>query len=41
MNITHAVTENIVGDKLEAIFNRQKELMDKYTGQSDEKEINP
>lgn len=30
MNITHAVTENIVGDKLEAIFKRQKELMDKY-----------
>ena len=30
MNITHAVTENIVGDKLEAIFNRQKELMGKY-----------
>lgn len=30
MNITHAVSENIVGDKLEAIFNRQKELMGKY-----------
>lgn len=30
MNITHAVTENIVGDKLEAIFSRQKELMGKY-----------
>ena len=30
MNITHAVTEEIIGDKLEAIFNRQKELMDKY-----------
>lgn len=30
MNITHAVREEIVGDKLEAIFNRQKELMFKY-----------
>lgn len=30
MNITHAVSENITGDKLEAIFNRQKELMEKY-----------
>jgi len=30
MNITHAVSEEIVGDKLEAIFNRQKELMAKY-----------
>ena len=30
MNITHAVHEDIVGDKLEAIFNRQKELMEKY-----------
>lgn len=30
MNITHAVSEEIKGDKLEAIFNRQKELMDKY-----------
>lgn len=30
MNITHAVSENISGDKLEAIFNRQKELMAKY-----------
>lgn len=30
MNITHAVEEKIEGDKLEAIFNRQKELMEKY-----------
>lgn len=30
MNITHAVSEEVVGDKLEAIFNRQKELMSKY-----------
>ena len=30
MNITHAKHEDITGDKLEAIFNRQKELMDKY-----------
>ena len=30
MNITHAVSEEVVGDKLVAIFNRQKELMDKY-----------
>lgn len=30
MNITHAVEERIEGDKLEAIFNRQKELMGKY-----------
>lgn len=30
MNITHAVSENISGDKLEAIFERQKELMSKY-----------
>lgn len=30
MNITHAVSEEIVGDRLEAIFYRQKELMDKY-----------
>ena len=30
MNITHAVNEVIKGDKLEAIFNRQKELMEKY-----------
>lgn len=30
MNITHAVKEEIKGCKLEAIFNRQKELMEKY-----------
>lgn len=30
MNITHAKTEEIKGDRLEAIFNRQKELMEKY-----------
>lgn len=30
MNITHAVTEKVNCDKLEAIFNRQKELMSKY-----------
>lgn len=30
MNITHAVSENISGDKLKAIFDRQKELMAKY-----------
>ena len=30
MNITHAVEEKIEGDRLKAIFNRQKELMDKY-----------
>ena len=30
MNITHAKTEEVCGDKLEAIFNRQKELMAKY-----------
>lgn len=30
MNITHAVDEIIEGDKLIAIFNRQKELMEKY-----------
>ena len=30
MNITHAEHEEIVGDKLIAIFNRQKELMEKY-----------
>lgn len=30
MNITHAVSEEVVGDKLVAIFNRQRELMDKY-----------
>lgn len=30
MNITHAISEEIHGDKLVAIFNRQKELMGKY-----------
>lgn len=30
MNITHATVERIEGDKLEAIFNRQKSLMEKY-----------
>ena len=30
MNITHAVDEEIHGDKLEAIFARQRELMEKY-----------
>lgn len=30
MNITHAEHEDIQGDRLEAIFNRQKELMNKY-----------
>lgn len=30
MNITHAVTEEVRGDKLKAIFTRQKELMEKY-----------
>ena len=30
MNITHAIEEKIEGDKLIAIFNRQKELMEKY-----------
>lgn len=30
MNITDAVEEKISGDKLSAIFNRQKELMKKY-----------
>lgn len=30
MNITHAIKENVKGDKLIAIFNRQKELMEKY-----------
>lgn len=30
MNITHAVNEEVNCDGLEAIFNRQKELMDKY-----------
>ena len=30
MNITHAVSEEVVGDKMLAIFARQKELMEKY-----------
>ena len=30
MNITHAVKEDVTGDKLVAIFNRQQELMNKY-----------
>ena len=30
MNITHAVVEEVHGDKLVAIFERQKELMNKY-----------
>ena len=30
MNITHAVHEEVTGDKLQAIFTRQKELMEKY-----------
>lgn len=30
MNITHAVKENVNGDLLNAIFDRQKELMNKY-----------
>lgn len=30
MNITHAMHEEVTGDKLQAIFTRQKELMDKY-----------
>lgn len=30
MNITHAVNEEVNCDGLEVIFNRQKELMDKY-----------
>lgn len=30
MNITHAEHEEVTGDKLVAIFNRQKELMEKY-----------
>lgn len=30
MNITHATTERVEGDKLQAIFTRQKELMEKY-----------
>ena len=30
MNITHAISEEIEGEALQAIFNRQRELMDKY-----------
>lgn len=30
MNITHAEKETVTGDRLVAIFNRQKELMEKY-----------
>lgn len=30
MNITHATNEEVVGDKLKAIFQRQAELMGKY-----------
>jgi dimeric dUTPase (all-alpha-NTP-PPase superfamily) len=30
MNITHATEEQIIGDKLQAIFKRQSELMEKY-----------
>ena len=30
MNITHAKSEEVRGDRLQAIFNRQKELMEKY-----------
>lgn len=30
MNITHAINEEVNGDKLKAIFERQKELMAKY-----------
>lgn len=30
MNITHAVTEEVTGESLAAIFARQRELMDKY-----------
>lgn len=30
MNINHATVEEITGDKLKAIFTRQKSLMDKY-----------
>ena len=30
MNITHATSETFEGESLSAIFNRQKELMDKY-----------
>ena len=30
MNINHATVEEFTGDKLQAIFTRQKSLMDKY-----------
>jgi len=30
MNITHATDEQVTGDKLKAIFDRQRELMSKY-----------
>lgn len=30
MNITHAIEEKVSGDMLEAIFGRQKELLEKY-----------
>lgn len=30
MNITHATDETVIGESLRAIFDRQKELMDKY-----------
>lgn len=30
MNITHAISESYEGEALQAIFNRQRELMDKY-----------
>ena len=30
MNITHAVHEEVTGDKLQAIFTRQKELMEAF-----------
>ena len=30
MNIKHATTESITGDRLKAIFDRQRELMEKY-----------
>jgi dimeric dUTPase (all-alpha-NTP-PPase superfamily) len=32
MNITHAVEEKFEGDRLQMIFTRQKELMEKYHG---------
>lgn len=32
MNINHATMEEVTGDKLQAIFTRQKSLMDKYHG---------